>query len=501
MQLNWHSYTYFPYEHELARREIGALSESHRVREHLNGLELDRPLSQAALDRVTFFASVQTANGARETLQSKIEAATRSSAKQRSTRYSAHGLHEYKGKFAPHFARSLLNIFAVAQGERVLDPFCGSGTTLVESAHLGINAVGIDVNPLAVAIVRAKMLALRTPGAALRRFEGAVRKACASRFVRQPREDSERLVYLASWFDRDILARIERLRTAIATAGGDAAPIFEMIASNLLRAYSQQDPRDLRLRRRKTPLPDEPLESAFFSAVETFIERLEASQAIVGTDLPSGMAIEADAAHVGVEETGGLANAAITSPPYGMALPYIDTQRLSLVWLGLARPRELPALDARLTGSRELRGAARKGLLASLEANDAGLPCEQSAFCAFLQGSLADTDGFRRRDVPLLLYRYFTSMLASFRAVRALVVPGARYGLVVGHNHTTLGGVRHEIDTPAHLCSLARASGWRVEEKIPLQAYWSYGYQARNAVAAETLVILRNPPFREEVNP
>ncbi len=70
--------------------------------------------------------------------------------------------------------------------------------------------------------------------------------------------------------------------------------------------------------------------------------------------------------------------------------------------------------------------------------------------------------------------------------------PGAPFALIVGHNHTVLGGVRHEIDTPTHLAGLAADAGWTVEELLPLQTYRRYGYHVSNAVRRETLVIFRN---------
>ena len=94
--------------------------------------------------------------------------------------------------------------------------------------------------------------------------------------------------------------------------------------------------------------------------------------------------------------------------------------------------------------------------------------------------------------MPALLYRYFASMRNCFRAVRGVVRSRAPFALIVGHNHTVLGGTRRDIDTPAHLTSLASDVGWTVDELIPLQAYRRYGYHVDNAVRAETLVMLRN---------
>lgn len=64
--------------------------------------------------------------------------------------YLTHWIYPYKGKFHPQMIRALLNIIGLKQGDTVLDPFIGSGTTCVEAQLLGINCIGIDVSPLCI---------------------------------------------------------------------------------------------------------------------------------------------------------------------------------------------------------------------------------------------------------------------------------------------------------------------------------------------------------------
>ena len=182
---------------------------------------------------------------------------------------------------------------------------------------------------------------------------------------------------------------------------------------------------------------------------------------------------------------------ALTSPPYATALPYIDTQRLSLVWLGLISPSEIHPLDARMVGSREVRGESKRTLLTSLMMNEAKLPKAQADYCQFLQAALSEEDGFRRQAVPLLLYRYFSDMARVFRALRPHMKNGAPFALIVGSNHTVLSGRRFDIDTPQHLADIAKVCGWEHSETFPLQTYQRYGYHMGNAVNAEGLVIMR----------
>ena len=67
-----------------------------------------------------------------------------------------HGLHPYLGKFIPQIPSYFLKKY-FSLGNYVLDPFCGSGTTIVESNIHGINAFGIDISEFNIALSRAKV--------------------------------------------------------------------------------------------------------------------------------------------------------------------------------------------------------------------------------------------------------------------------------------------------------------------------------------------------------
>jgi len=494
MKLYYHAYKYYPYERQLALREAAAVMGTEIVREDSKGVELVGGLSSDDARRLVYFSQIHNGRVAIDTVQARLERAASAGKKRQSTRYSVHGLHEYKGKFNPQVAKAILNIFGVRPGDHVLDPFCGSGTTLVECAQIGAMSVGIDLNPLAVFIANAKLQALATTADELgeqldKLLKGLGRVRNWSKTI----ADDDRTEFLKKWFDPDVLSVIEILRDRIEVLTGAAAPIFLSVASNLLRDYSLQDPEDLRIRRRSSPLPSEPFQVAFTNACRAFLDRVNEAQIVLGFELPRGGAQLSD-----IKKMDGVIplrrfDAALTSPPYAMALPYIDTQRLSLVWLGMTAPERILPLESELIGSREMRGKARSELRERLNDNASGLPRDQFRFCQKLEKSLSPDDGFRRQAVPPLLYRYFANMHTTFRAVKTQLKPNAPFALIVGHNHTVLGGVRHEIDTPRHLTALAADVGWGVDELIKMQTYQRYGYHMSNAVSAETLMLLRNP--------
>jgi len=62
---------------------------------------------------------------------------------------AVHDWYRFVLSFPPHLVRNYLEDFRIKPSNRVLDPFCGTGTTMVECKKLGIESIGIEVNPMA----------------------------------------------------------------------------------------------------------------------------------------------------------------------------------------------------------------------------------------------------------------------------------------------------------------------------------------------------------------
>jgi 16S rRNA G966 N2-methylase RsmD len=491
----YHPHSYFPYELELAKREIEDVAQGETLSVSNDSITAVVKRDGTDFARLTYFSEVSFNGSATPTSQYRLEQSFREAKGRRNrqvTRYSVHGLHEYKGKFNPQLARFILNYFGARQGHQVLDPFCGSGTTLVESAFQNITAVGVDMNPLAVFLTNAKLMALGVRADDLEQVGIAViDRLTKCPAIRESAADP-RLVYLIKWFPSSTLIVIERLRALCSELPEWAQTIILSLSSDLVREYSLQEPADLRIRRRMSPLPEISFQDALKSRLLGFCASIRSSQDILTLAKVSNRAVCGDSRLL--PET--LKNAkvrakfdfVVTSPPYATALPYIDTQRLSLVWLGLCSAKEIALLDADAVGSRELKGASNTWS-ERLLSNADNLPGDLAAFCKTLHGAVSKTDGFRRKAAPQLIYRYYADMQKAFEGLHSVTKKGAKLAFVVGSNHTTLGGTKFVINTPADLAGIANQCGFTTREVIRLDTYQRYGLHAKNAVNSENLTI------------
>ncbi len=87
----------------------------------------------------------------------------------RSNQYLTHWFYPYKGKFHGQMVKALLNFMAVREKDIVLDPFVGSGTTLIECATLNVPSIGVEINPALCFVSLVKTQALTIDFSAFRR--------------------------------------------------------------------------------------------------------------------------------------------------------------------------------------------------------------------------------------------------------------------------------------------------------------------------------------------
>jgi hypothetical protein len=282
-------------------------------------------------------------------------------------RAHVHGFHTYPARMHPVTAARLVGAFVPA-GARVLDPFCGSGTVLVEALIAGRSAVGTDLNPLAVRLALCKTrprtsteldhlldVAAACATEADRRRE---QKAGATR--RFPRQDVE-------LFEPHVLLELDSLRAGIEARSADPARAdLELVLSAILVKLSRKrgDTSPARTARR----------TAGGFAARSFAEKARelAAQLTAFTRLlpkppPRVVVLQDDATKLEQLPSEPVA-AIITSPPYAATYDYLAHHDLRLRWLGLdPGPLARGEIGSRAAYARLKPAAARSAWVKELE--------------------------------------------------------------------------------------------------------------------------------------
>ena len=420
----------------------------------------------------------------------------------RCLRYATHGLHEYRGKFFPQLVRALMNVARLPNDAIVLDPMCGSGTTLVEARLAGRKCYGLDMNPLSVFITDVKCEALALEASELPAAYCALRSGL-EKGTRRVRSRSRNLSvhdrsYLGRWFDAQTLTELDQVITVI-----DRLPkavlrnFYRICLSNILRDVSWQKKDDLRVRREITARTPGDATALFLKEALRSTRTVAAFLSGNGsTIVPKHTVLQADARRAveSLPHLVGSVDAIITSPPYATALPYIDTDRLSLIYLGLLPRDDHRAIDMRMIGNREVTMRCRAEYWAFYQEHKGLLPSATRSLIELIDRlNKKGTVGFRRRNLSALLSTYFFDMRATMKQAFDLLRPGGVMFVVIGNNRTTAGDQPVEIRTADHLAEIAESVEFQVKDRLSMDMLVSRDIFRKNAVPSEQILTLEKP--------
>jgi SAM-dependent methyltransferase len=297
-----------------------------------------------------------------------------------------HPVHPYAARLHPATARALvdLTLRGAPRDALVFYPFCGSGTVVVEARASGWRAAGIDLNPLAVRLARAKTwtapvpvrrrareIGLQIAADVLTSGRDARRAGFAPAPMRAPVgfDPNARQKRIGKWFSPHVRRELEAIAAAIDEVGateGDIANVLSMALSAVLYKVSH----------RRSDTDPTWIERAIGRgmAARLFGERVAMIVAgledLAQTRAPIPEVFEADARAL---PTLGLPPAAaiITSPPYAGTYDYAEQHRLRFDFLGLRhRAFDDGELGSRrsFTASESAAGTQWRGALAEVMA-------------------------------------------------------------------------------------------------------------------------------------
>ena len=389
---------------------------------------------------------------------------------------AVHDWYRFVLSFPPHLVRDYARRFGLDAGQVVLDPFCGTGTTLVECKKLGLASVGVESNPMAH-FASAVKVDWTVAGEALRRHAEAVASVAARTLAQHGLDGGRHLPLFATGAPEPALPLrglpaeqaqmllknsispmpLHRTLVLLDTIDGQGDEQFQRCARLALASVLVRRVGNLKfgpevgVGRIKS---DAPVLDAWLEGINAMASDLDRLQDRTGA---RARAILADSRNAGAVLEPRTVDAVITSPPYPNEKDYTRTTRLESVILGLVRDkRQLRQLKQGLVRSNT-RGVYKADTDDREVADHPQIGKIADAIERRRQ-ELGKTSGFER-----LYHRvtrlYFGGMRRHLASLRPSLKPGAKLAYVVGDQASYL---RVMIRTGELLADLAQSLGYKI---------------------------------------
>jgi hypothetical protein len=413
-----------------------------------------------------------------------------------------HHLFRFPAKFHAPVVAHLIRDYT-AERETILDPFCGSGTLLVEASVNNRNSVGLDVDPLSVFVARTKARALSSD--ALNARAEVLLSALESvqrddTFYRESMWDDltdaewtqeaegleiPKIPRLWHWFRRYVVIDLARMLELIDREQNAAhREFFRLVFASCIRNASNADPvpvSGLEVTRHMLDLEKDGREINPFSIFKRRLRRALLDMQLFVDKRSPDVSVRCRRADVArsIPDIGQV-DAVITSPPYHGAVDYYRRHQLEQFWLGMVSNQ-----DDRLSLLDHYLGRPKVPARHAFVRKAHDLP----DWAIDLEYEIEQQDAERARAFR----HYCVGMSRSLRLISSRVSPKGRLVFVVGHSRWK----ETEIDT-SRLFSELSYGGLRLVERrsYPVKnRYMSYT-RHNGASIDEEFVLVYEPVAR-----
>lgn len=336
--------------------------------------------------------------------------------------YLTHGIHKFPAKFFPELPRYLIRKYS-EEGDHVLDPMCGSGTTLLEAMLNNRIGIGIDIDPIARLISKVKTTpidseSLESESDALNTM---IQELATSETYRPIIPDFN---YRDNWFRPFVLNELGIIRDSIDSMISQQIEIsdfFKVVLSSIIRDVSNADPHCTRtVLRKKVVKRIDPGDT-----ISRFTQALSRQQIVmdeftsIAKTLNKGHVLlpDGNAIQTGLENDS--MDLVVTSPPYINAVDYPRTHQLEMYWLGLLGDGPLSHVKRKYIGTETVYKNEYENLrLSGYETLD--LILEQ----------IYAKDPRR----SFIVFKFFEDMKQQLSEMFQVLKPGGRYCVAIGNN-------------------------------------------------------------------
>ena len=332
------------------------------------------------------------------------------------TSYITHGYHRYPAKFIPQIVSRLAEKYT-REGDFIVDPFGGCGTTLVESKVMGRPSIAVDINPVAVLITKAKITPINPDKIEKESTTLQKRLETYNENTKVKAPEHERIDY---WFKSEqkrklafIFAEISKIEDQ------DIQDFFFCGFSNILKNCSIWLQKSNKPTRDFEKKPAEPIKT-FFKQIKMMLrgnQRLFEMLSEKGYLKIQSKVVCTDARTIPAKDNS--ISLIVTSPPYVTSYEYADLHQLTALWLEYTK--DLSDFRKRFIGTSY---HSKKNLVLN------------SSIAENIRKELLNNDKKTAEEVSA----YFSEMNQVFVEMKRILKKGGKTCVVVGN--TSLKGVK-----------------------------------------------------------
>ena len=397
-----------------------------------------------------------------------------------------HLIHSYPAKLLANIPYFFFATDTLCQAKgTVLDPFCGTGTVLLEAALSGRNALGADANPLAELITGGKTVYI--PKEQLQETLKTILDK-AKRF----RKTVEHPEAIAVWYSASSLRQLSNLQRAISEIDDERQKtFFELCFSGVTRKVSFADPSisvpvhwnperfsSNRLRKEEVSKKLEMLQTVnvydkFETVCKANIDRVHTLRGQIAEGVTARI-VSKDARQLGLADNS--VDMILTSPPYAGAQKYIRASWLNLYWLNRVKIEDIRELKTHNIGREDYRKEEIYEAYTGITAAD-----------IVLKELYKNGNTFR----AFLAANYLNEMkVALDESIRVLRKDG--YMVIVIGNNTVC---KRQFDTQDYLTTYLVSKGMKLQYKL-IDDIKSYGLMTKrnktaNKISSEWVIVLK----------
>jgi DNA modification methylase len=268
----------------------------------------------------------------------QVELKSRLGSFKQAPRRSVHSFHRYFGKLIPAIPAFAIEEFTTPN-QTVLDPFCGSGTTLLEAACRGRASIGMDINPLATFVSEVKTTSI--PRTVLENELEQILSRWIIGAKDAPSHWTPYVVNLQHWFRPNVLVDLLWLKFVIdGIEEKSVRKFFLGVFSAFLRGVSNADPQHVfpgyskRMRALDAAGRQIDVRASFVRAARKRIQQI--------SELPEGLVTPSviTGRFVDVEFGSEKVDLVVTNPPYISSIRYLETMKIEMGWLGYLESKD-----------------------------------------------------------------------------------------------------------------------------------------------------------------